>query len=176
MKITKLKQKYLFISLSSSSSFIIKLKQLGDIWLFNCPEACQHILASKKIKINQISKIIITSNSIRNISGLLGLLSSISLNTKVNKIDVYGPIGLSRYIFFSRKYSQTSFRYKLDIHESREGLLVDSCYYSLYSFINNYYYHKFNYVILFTQKPGQFNSDKANQYKIPNGPLLGFLK
>ncbi len=45
------------------------------------------------------------------------LLSSLSLNTSIKKIDLYGPNGLVNYLFLGRKYSQTNFRYTLSIHQ-----------------------------------------------------------
>nr|QJF58299.1 hypothetical protein [Corallina officinalis]QJF58498.1 hypothetical protein [Corallina officinalis]QJF58697.1 hypothetical protein [Corallina officinalis]QJF58896.1 hypothetical protein [Corallina officinalis] len=178
MEITNLRQKYLFISpyLLNVSSFLIKLDQLGQIWLFNCSEGCQHTLAKKKVKISQITKIIITELSIQNISGLLGLLSSLSLNTQINKIDIYGPKGLDHYLFLGRKYSQTNFRYKLSIHVISTGLIASSDFFKLYASINQVYSPCFDYYVIIQETPGRFNLIEATRYKIPLGPLYGQLK
>lgn len=176
MEINNLQQEYLFIYLSNTSSFLIKLRQIGDIWLFNCLEGCQHALARKKVKISQIKKIIITDNNIKNISGLLGLLSSISLNTKTNRIDIYGPEGLSKYIFWGRKYSQTNFRYKLYIHTVADGLVAKQLNFSIYAFKRSYESNLVNYTFLLSEEPGSFNSINATKYKIPFGPLYGYFK
>lgn len=176
MKINNLQQEYLFVYLSNTSSFLIKLRQIGDIWLFNCLEGCQHALARKKIKISQIKKIIITDNNIKNISGLLGLLSSISLNTKTNRIDIYGPQGLSKYIFWGRKYSQTNFRYKLYIHTIVDGLIAKQLNFSIYAFKHKDKSNLIDYTVLLSEKPGSFKTINAVKYKIPFGPLYGYFK
>ena len=176
MEISNLQQEYLFIYLSNTSSFLIKLRQLGDIWLFNCFEGCQHALARKKIKISQIKKIIITDNNIKNVSGLLGLLSSISLNTQTDRIDIYGPKGLNKYVFCGRKYSQTNFRYKLYIHAVIDGLIAKQLNFGIYAFKHNYKDSLVNYIFLLSEEPGTFNSINAVKYQIPFGPLYGYFK
>ncbi len=178
MKIVNLKQKHLFIYSFQEygSSFVIKMQHLGQIWLVNCSEGCQHTLARKKIKISQITKIIITDLSVKNISGLLGLLSSLSLNTSIKKIDLYGPNGLVNYLFLGRKYSQTNFRYTLSIHNIKTGVIAQSRFYRLYAFPNLSFILSFNYCILISEMPGRFNLLKAVHSKVPSGPLYGELK
>ena len=178
MKINYLNQEYVSSSLSSTSSFLIKFSQRGDVWLFNCIESCQHILSIKKIRISQIKKIVITDNSINNISGLLGLLSSISLNTTTERIDLFCPNGLQYYLFGGRKYSQTNFRYKLYIHKLSYELIFHQLSISCINLYNIYLHglDNYNYVLLSQERAGPLNSIKAFNYSIPFGPLYGDLK
>ena len=176
MKVNYLNQEYVSNSLSGTSSFLIKFSQKGDVWLFNCIESCQHILSIKKIKIGQIKKIVITDNSIDNISGLLGLLSSISLNTTTDRIDLFCPNGLQYYLFGGRKYSQTNFRYKLYIHNLSCELISHQLSVSCTNLYNLHLHGYYNYVLLSQERSGPFNSTKALNYSIPFGPLYGDLK
>lgn len=177
MEIINLKQEHLFISSREISfSFVIKMQQLGQVWLFNCPEGCQHTLARKKIKISQIAKIIVTDLSIKHLSGLFGLLSSLSLNTSIEKIDIYGPKGLVNYLFLGRQYSQTNFRYTLSVHNIENGVVVQNQFYQLYAFIDMVSILSFSYFILISEKPGRFNLLQAKNYNIPPGYLYGELK
>ena len=171
MKINNLQQQYLFVYLSCNSSFLLKLKQQGHIWLFNCFEGCQHTLANSQIK-----SIVITDNSIKNISGLLGLLSSISLSTEVRRIDIYGPKELKKYIFLGRKYSQTNFCYKLYIHAISEGFINCQLNTVFYTFMHNCKYKVLNYCIMTFEEPSSFRSKVAIKLKIPFGPLYGCFK
>ena len=178
MKVNYLNQEYAFSSLLSISSFLIKFSQKGDVWLFNCFESCQHVLSKKNIKISQIKKIVITDNSVDNISGLLGLLSSISLNTVTERIDLFGPNGLQYYLFGGRKYSQTNFRYKLYIYDLSHELIFNQLSISCTNLYNIYLNSSNNYncILLSSEQSGPFNSIKAFNYSIPFGPLYGDLK
>lgn len=161
---------------SSSSSFCLKLDQLGQIWLFNCLEGCQHILATRKIKISQIKKIVLTNLSTANISGLMGLLSSLSLSTKIERMDIYGPKGLSKCLFLSRKYSQTSFRYRLYVHDIGKSLIQHQSNFSLCLLAGFDGYKRMDYILFTSQSPGPFDLKRAVIYSIPFGPLYGRLK
>ncbi len=174
MEINNLQKKYLFVCFSNSSSFLIKLKQLGHIWIFNCFEGCQHLLVTKKIKVSQIKKIIITNNSVNNLGGLLGLLSTISLNTNIDRIDIYGPEGLHKYVLLGRKYSYTNFRYKLYFHTISISMLINDFDLSIYAFTNSY--SDIDYAFIFSERSASFNVNYAINFNIPFGPLFGFLK
>ena len=132
----------------------------------------------KKIKMSQITTIIVTDLSIHNISGLIGLLSSLSLNAQVTKVDIYGPSGLENYIFLGSKYSQTSFHYKLRINiipvRLRYKPFSAGCYMSLC--ISCFGFNAFDCTIMTTEKPGRFNLMKALRYNLPLGPLFSCLK
>lgn len=174
--IIDVKQRYLFISYLNRSSFFIKFRDVRYIWFFNCFEGCQNVIIKKKIKASQIVKIIITDLNISNISGLLGLLSSLSLNAHIDKIDIYGPQGLDLYLCLGRKYSQTNFRYKLLIHTVSTGLIFKESDLKLFASVSYYGLFSFDYYIMFSEVPGQFNVIHALNYKLPIGPLYGKLK
>ena len=178
MKIINLKQKYVFISSCQdvSTNFVIKVEPLGQIWLLNCSEGCQHILTRKRVKISQITKIIITDLKIDNINGLLGLLSTLNLNTRIENIDIYGPRGLADYIFLGRKYSQTNFHYVLSIYNFETSIIAHSSFYRIYAFKALSSMFLYNYSIVISEKPGRFDVLKAINYQVPLGPLYGYLK
>nr|YP_009541938.1 hypothetical protein [Neogoniolithon spectabile]AYR06147.1 hypothetical protein [Neogoniolithon spectabile] len=176
MNIINLKSKYLFINLSYPSSFLIKLEKSGEIWLFNCLEGCQYTLMKKKIKFSQITKIIFTNLTINYISGLSGLLSSLSLYMRDRPINLYGPVGLDTYILLIKKYSQTNFRYKIYVHYQRLGVLESSSSYRLYILSNNCSLSCTNYHLLLPEKLGSFNSKRADAYCLPAGRLYTYLK
>ena len=176
VEIYKFQQEHLFIAISDISSYFIRLRQLGDLWLFNCCEGCQHRLAKHKIKMSQIKKIIITYNSIKNISGLLGLLSSMSLSTVNQRLDIYAPKSLHKYIFLCRKYSQTSFRYTLYLHTVLDGLIYSQDNLNMYALYRPKTLKVTHYIFLLFEDPGPFYSLNAINYQIPFGPLYGFLK
>lgn len=156
-----------------NTSFLLHLNQLREIWLFNCSQGCQHYFGQKKIKINQISKIVITSLSIDNISGLLGLLSSLSLIDRKKALHIYSPKGLDKYIELGKKYSQTNFRYNLYLHTLVTGLIINHRLYQVYALNDTI---SFNFFIISQEKFGKFQCFKAQQFNLAEGPLYGKLK
>ena len=174
MDITKLNKNIVCLQNHLNYSFVIKIQQLPHIWLINCYETCQHLLIQKRIKISQISKIFITELNNENINGLLGLLSSLSLSTRISKLDIYGPEGLYQYICYLKKYSKTNFHYNLQIHHTYVQIISSNNLYTIYTSTSNNIF--LNYNVISREKEGKFNLQNAIDYNIPNVPLYGNLK
>ena len=162
--------------LNTSSNFLIRCSQTGAVWLFNCPEGCQQTLSKLKISINQIYHIVITDLNIETISGLIGLLSSLSLNDRVKDINLYGPPGLLAYITLARKYSKTTFRYHIDTYIKSHTYVHKSHDFYLYFHPINHIYTDLRYIFIEREQQGRFQSSKANKYGIKPGPIYGHLK
>lgn len=131
---------------------------------------------SKNIKIAQIKKIIIMHSDPGSINGLLGLLSSISLNTEGSQIDVYGPKSLCKYIFWGRKYSRTRFRQRLYVYDIFSTSILDGLNVYIYPcirFNKNFYDY---YELLNSEQTGVFDCSNAKSYNVPFGSLYGCFK
>ncbi|CCP38056.1 conserved hypothetical plastid protein (plastid) [Chondrus crispus] len=157
----------------NKSSFVFDFKYINEIWIFNCHQGCQHTLAHEKIKMNQISKIIITDLNNENISGLLGLLSSLSLIRRNKALHIYCPKNLKKYLELGKKYSQTNFHYSLYLHILKTGLTINSQTYQVYTLINQ---SKFEFIVISKEKYGKFKLDEAKNFNLVEGPLYGKLK
>nr|WCH56039.1 ribonuclease Z [Calliblepharis sp.] len=127
----------------------------------------------KNLKINQISKIIITERSIDNISGLLGLLSSLSLINRKKVLNIYGSKGIEKYIVLGKKYAKTNFRYHIYFNILQTGLIVKNNQYQIYTFAN---YLNFEFLLSSQTKYGKFKLSKAKKFRFTAGPLYGKLK
>nr|YP_009510759.1 ribonuclease Z [Gracilaria gracilis]AXI96432.1 ribonuclease Z [Gracilaria gracilis] len=153
--------------------FYCKLQHLKTIWLFNCCEGCQHYLMKQKMKISQVSKIIITEMTIGNISGLPGLLSSLSLSNKKNAVHIYGPANLAKYLELTKKYSKTNFRYNLYFHTLKTNYIVKDHEYQIYCLKKSKHSE---FIITISNNKGKFQLNHAKQWEIEIGPLYGKLK
>jgi ribonuclease Z len=159
-----------------SIGFLVKRSSIGIVWLFNCPEGCQHILIQKKIKLHQINNIVITSLNIKNTAGIIGLLSSLSLSSRIHTLSIYGPQGLFQYLQFLRKYSQTTFKYRLNIHILKYGFIKINSLCNAYIYPADCSINQLQCIIFEEEKTGRFKPLKANIFQIKTGPLYGKLK
>lgn len=164
-------------TINRRTSYAFNIKYFKEIWIFNCFQGCQHMLGEKRIKISQISKIIITELHTENISGLLGLLSSLSLINRTKELHIYSPKGLEQYLKLGKKYSQTKFRYSLYFHILKTGLIINNNIYQVYTFsdkISNKMI--FEFLIISKEQYGKFKSNKAGKFYLMAGPLYGQIK
>nr|YP_009332591.1 conserved hypothetical plastid protein 56 [Membranoptera weeksiae]YP_009332811.1 hypothetical protein [Membranoptera tenuis]AHZ94605.1 conserved hypothetical plastid protein 56 [Membranoptera weeksiae]AKL79067.1 hypothetical protein [Membranoptera tenuis] len=157
----------------SNTSFIIQFIGFKDFWIFNCCEGCQYILTNKKLRINNISKIIITDLHINNLSGLIGLLSSLNLIGRIKCLHIYGPKDLASYLDLGKKYSHTNFNYIIYIHILGTGLVINHYQYRIYTFIKDYQYE---FIIMQSEQYGTFIINKAKKNNLIASPLYGELK
>lgn len=162
--------------INPSTSALLKCNQTNVVWLFNCPEGSQHLLMKQKIRIHQINNIVLTNLSLENLAGLMGLLSSLSLNSRIYQINIYGPPGISNYLQFARKYSQTMFKYKLEVHVLSYGYIAYSLPNLIYAYSIDLKSNQIEYIILEKEKIGRFLLTKAKAFNLIAGPLYGYLK
>nr|WMP11752.1 Ribonuclease Z [Laurencia australis]WMP11963.1 Ribonuclease Z [Laurencia australis] len=163
----------LYVVQKSNISVLMKLSSFKDIWVLNCTEGCQFNIVTQGFKINNLSKIILTSLHINNISGLLGLLSSLNLIGRTKSLHVYGPIDLRYYLDLGKKYSHTNFNYAIYLHILKTGLIINHYGCRIYAF-----YSKcgFEFIMIRPEQYGTFFLDKARCNYLAPGPSYGKLK
>ena len=156
-----------------NSNFIVQFIGLKNFCLFNCSDGFQYFFSSYQYKISNISKIILTNMHINNLSGLMGLLSSLNLIGRVKSLHIYGPKDLIYYLELNKKYSHTNFNYLIYIHVLNTGLIINNRSYRVYSFLSNDYD---NFFIVEQEKFGTFLLNKAKKNGLLPNSLYGKLK
>ena len=74
----------------------IAFKGLGEVFLFDCGEGTQRQMLSTLVSPMKISKIFISHYHGDHILGLPGLLQSLGLHGREEKLTIYGPRGLNK--------------------------------------------------------------------------------
>jgi ribonuclease Z len=100
-------------------------KNGGGIWLFDCGEATQHQFLHTSLKPGKIKKIWITHLHGDHIFGLPGLLGSRSFMQSEDKLTLYGPDDLKRYVDVSLETSGTYLSYPLHFETIEDGCLYE---------------------------------------------------
>lgn len=154
-------------------SLMIHSPIFKKILLFNCCENCQYLIVNNKYKVNSISNIILTNMHIKNLSGLLGLLSSLNLVGRIKSLHIYGPKDLVYYLELNKKYSHTNFSYMIYIHILVSGLVINDSNYKIYSLNND---NRYNFLLIEKEKMGTFLVSKALYHGLVPNSLYGKLK
>lgn len=95
-------------------------------FLIDCGEGTQVQLRKNKVKFTKISHIFISHLHGDHFYGLIGLISSFSLFSRVTDLHIYGPKGLKEIIQLQLKLSQSWTNYEIHFHElhSKESELI----------------------------------------------------
>ncbi len=89
--------------------------------LVDCGEGTQERLRQAEVNFNRIGTILISHMHGDHYLGLMGLLSSMHLNGRLDDLHVYGPAELPEVINIQLRASQTYLRYALHVHVLSHG-------------------------------------------------------
>jgi ribonuclease Z len=147
-------------------------------WLFDAGEATQHQLMQTPLKLNKLEVIFITHLHGDHLYGLPGLLSSRSFDGGVTPVQLYGPIGLKRYIETIFDVSATRLDYELIFHElsGDEGIIFENEQVKVEVGILDHRVISFGYRITEHDQPGKLLVHKLKELGIEAGPLYGRVK
>ncbi|MDS9471138.1 ribonuclease Z [Sporosarcina pasteurii] len=162
----------------NTSALIVNLTAEGrGYWLFDCGEATQHQILHTSLKPRKIEKIFITHLHGDHLFGLPGLISSRSFLGGNEPLDIYGPAGLSTWLWSTLQLTNTHLNYELCIHEiAEEGIVIEDEDFLVRVKKLEHVIPCFGYRI--EQKPlaGKLLIEKALAAGVPKGPLLKNLK
>ena len=94
----------------------------GQVWLFDCGEGSQiQLQKCKHIRGGKVTKIFITHLHGDHVFGLPGLLCTIGMggdpDEKNRVVDIYGPLGLRKFLLTSMEMCSSVPAFKFNIHE-----------------------------------------------------------
>jgi len=122
-------------------------------FLIDCGEGAQMRIADYKLKRNKISHIFISHMHGDHVFGLPGLITSMNLNSRKNKLTVIGPIGIKEFLESIIRLSHSFMSFELDIIElsvEKKQLILDLNSVTVHAFP---VYHRIpTHGFLFTQK------------------------
>nr|WP_106779706.1 ribonuclease Z [Lysinibacillus timonensis] len=161
----------------NTSALALKLlEERGTIWLFDCGEATQHQILYTSIRPRKIEKIFITHLHGDHIFGLPGLLSSRSFLGGEDTLTIYGPKGLKEWVQYSFELSKTHITYPIEFVEVQEGVIFEDAQFIVIANELEHVIQCFGYRIEQKPLPGELLIEKAREFGVPKGPLLGRLK
>lgn len=139
--------------------------------LIDCGEGTQLQLQRYGFKINRIKYIFVSHLHGDHYLGLVGLISSMHLNGRIEDLYLFGPKGLEEIIYIQLQYAETSLRYRLIFQETnprQEEIILSDSNFEVKSFPLT---HRINCTgFLFREKPRlpRINKEAVENLDIPN--------
>ena len=152
----------------------IAVKAFGEVMLFDCGEGTQRQMLHTKVSPMKVSKIFITHFHGDHILGLPGLIQSLGLHGRENKLTIYGPRGLNQVKNAILNFGYCKIEYPIEFIEIETGIVEETDEYVIRCQSVRHNVPSLAYSIEEKKKP-RFLREKAIELGIPVGPAFGKL-
>ncbi|HAO29906.1 MAG TPA: ribonuclease Z [Treponema sp.] len=153
------------------------LRRDGDLFLFDGGEGTQVSLRRLNLKWKKISCIFVSHTHADHVTGLPGILMLSAQVDRNEPLYIFGPPRIAEYINTSRKVLDMYINYPIVVKEIQAPCLVyegDGFY--VRAFPLDHTKTCVGYTLEEVDRPGEFNPQRAEELKVPRGPLWGKLQ
>lgn len=155
----------------------VAVKRKNELFLFDCGEGVQRQMIRAKVGFHKNTKVFITHMHGDHVLGLPGLLQTMALLDRREKLEIYGPIGTKAFIEAIEETVQFARTFPITVKEIvREGTVYEAEEYTVQAAKANHVIDAWAYALLEKPRPGRFNQEKARKLGVPEGPLWSKLQ
>lgn len=148
----------------------------GELLLFDAGEGVQRAIMKSNLGFNKKMKIFITHMHGDHVSGLTGILQTMSMMQRTNPVYLYGPPGLVGYLRCTLKYVGLAATFQVSVKTVGEGVVVKEPEYQVRAFPARHSIRAYSYLLEEFPRPGVFYPERARKLGIPEGPLWSKLQ
>lgn len=155
----------------------VLIQRKGEQIMFDCGEGVQRQMIKAKVSFHKKMKVFISHMHGDHVLGLPGILQTMSLLDRQEKLDVYGPPGIKGFLESVRKTVQFVLTFPVEIHEVlKAGLICEESEYVVKAVWANHVIPGLAYALVEKHRPGRFYPQKAKTLGVPEGPLWSKLQ
>jgi ribonuclease Z len=145
--------------------------------MFDCGEGVQRQMMGAKVSFHRKMKILITHLHGDHVLGLPGLLQTMALMDRKEPIDVYGPVGLAKFLVCAKETLNFGLNYSVTINEIQgEGVVCDEDDYQVLAVKSSHAVEGYCFAFVEKARAGKFYPKKAQAIGIPEGELWSKLQ
>lgn len=155
----------------------ILVQRENELLMFDCGEGVQRQMLKAKCGFHKKMKILITHMHGDHLLGLPGLMQTMAMLDREKKLEIYGPLGLKRFLKGIEETVQFVLTFPVEIYEiEKTGVVCDEEEYSVHAAENNHVIPGFAYAFVEKARPGRFHPEKAQKLGVPEGRLWSELQ
>lgn len=153
----------------------ILVKRGGEAILFDCGEGTQIALRRFRFGLRGLKSIFVTHMHGDHILGIPGIVMSLSLNSRLEELHIFGPFGLDRFLkgVFDSAYFEPGF--KVEVHEIEPTTsplkIFEGKDYVVLSVASDHTTPSLAFALIEADRPGRFDMQSALRLGIPRGRL-----
>jgi ribonuclease Z len=154
----------------------IAVRRKNELLLFDCGEGTQRQMIQAGVGFHRKAKVFVTHMHGDHVLGLPGLLQTMSLLGRKKTLEIYGPRGIEAFVDAMNQTVRFSLTFPVEVSEVEAGLVYEEKEYQVIAAQSNHIDNSLAYALVETPRPGRFNTQKAKEQKVPEGPLWSKLQ
>ncbi|MFW5902612.1 MAG: ribonuclease Z [archaeon] len=153
----------------------IHLQHGNNSILWDCGEGTQRQIMKTNISPFKINSVYITHLHADHLIGLAGLIQSLQFMGREEKLEVYGPEKIDKYVDFFKNWDYFKLGFNIEVKEVKEGVIKEDEDYVMRAFPVEHRCPAYGYV--FEEKPGlNLDKEKLKEIGLFNHPKCRDLK
>lgn len=155
----------------------IAIKRNGELLLFDAGEGMQRNFIKSGLGVNRKMKVFVTHMHADHCVGLLGLLQTMSLLDREQRLDIYGQPRLKEFLVENMRIINFGLTFEVVIHViDKEGVVVQDRDYKVTCCEALHSVPALSYRLDEFDRPGTFNVNAVKKLGIPEGELYSKLQ
>lgn len=143
--------------------------------LFDCGEGTQRQMMISKTGF-KVDSVFITHLHTDHFIGLFGLIETLSLNERTERLRIFLPNENVKFLStLFKMFGYENLSYPLEVHGLKDGDFVDFGKFRVVAFKTDHIVPSLGYALIERDRPGKFDRAKAESLGIPPGPLYSKL-
>lgn len=154
----------------------IALRREGRLILMDCGEGVQRQVLAHSIGLGKDTTILVTHLHGDHVSGLLGLLQTMSLAQRRKPVDIVGPSKLLRWLEVTSELLHIGLTFPINFTPARPGVVLRGPGFRIRAARASHSVEAYSYVVEETPRPGTFHPERARALGVPEGRLWSSLQ
>ncbi len=154
----------------------VALRREGEVVLMDSGEGVQRKVLSESVGLGSDMSILVTHLHGDHVTGLLGLLQTMSLAQRRKPLNVVGPEKLLRWLEITSELLHIGLTFPIRFSKAKPGIVLRTNGFHVRAARASHSVEAFAYVVEEPARPGVFHPEKARALKIPEGVLWSKLQ
>lgn len=148
----------------------------GERILFDCGEGTQRQMMIAKTGFSGLNSVFITHMHTDHFIGVFGLIETLSLNERREKLTFYVPVERAKFLAtLFRMFGYHHLNFPIEVVGLSDGDEVNFGRFKIVAFKTEHTTPSLGYALIERDRPGKFDRAKAEALGIPPGPLYAKL-
>ena len=154
----------------------IAVQREGSVILLDCGEGVQRQVLNEGVGLNKETSILITHLHGDHVTGLLGLLQTMSMAQRKKALNIVGPPKLLKWLEVTADLLHIGLTFPVNFSPARRGTVLRTGDFKVKATKALHSVEAYCYVIEERSRPGVFFPDRARNLRVPEGKLWSRLQ